>query len=298
MGKYDEIYGANIKLKEALRFEQSKESKKIIGSFSALRNSGRAKAQTIQDCIAICRETKERNNKIYREESAKKLNSDVDKLYSEKVKEIVNTYRSEIREIISSQRSAIEEALSVPPSEEQIRLLQALRMEGKSITETELNAILPQLLNNHRAVKALEAIANDNGYSIVKLPQFDYEALLDNLNWTENYLTQRCNDLLSMYTAPGKVEHSTSRLFFGDYEDNEYKTHAVEMFDSTSQTKEIKARVEVNKGLTDVEKAFLESMFNCDPRELKGKVLEAAESPEIKALIKKSDIYAPILAEN
>ena len=293
MTNYEHIVESQRKIEKILHLESEKENGKLAGSFKALRNSGRAIANQMKDLYAIHEEHVADYKKKYRDDYLKgKVQESLDKTKSACAL-LTDEYRKEVNAFIKSQKESLEKTISAPPTAEQLQLLQALQFEGKHITENEINAILPQLLGNYRAVKALEGIATNAGYTLAYLPQYDYETLVEGLEWTEAYLRNRCHDLDIMDN--GKIANAIGRLFFGDYEDSEYKAHAIDLFDTNAQVKGIVTTGK--RALTDTEKSLLDNMFNVDPRELKTTVRKAVESPEIRTLVELSPDYAPFLTD-
>ena len=221
---------------------------------------------------------------------------------------IVSEYVTEIREatkkVIDTKRAAINSMLSTAPTQEQLNLLQSLKMQGKSLSKAEISAILPELANNYRALKTMQTIAQGVGFSVSLPAQYDYEELKRSIETVEKYLTERINDI----GKPVKQWSLASDCFFGPvkynlsdeeweqqkWSDPQYSNFA-EVLDGNIQTSPI---VEPVKTLSEGEKEILNNMFaNKYGDELKDAVLKAAESPNIADLISRSE-YAEYTAEN
>jgi hypothetical protein len=220
---------------------------------------------------------------------------------------IISEYVGEIKEtakkVIDKKKSAINSMLSTAPTQEQINLLQSLKMQGKSLSKAEIIAILPELANNYRALKTMQSIAEGVGYSVMLPSQYDYEEMSRSLEKVEQYLADRIDDI----GKPAKEWSLASDCFFGSvkfnlsdeewekqkWEDPLYSEYA-KVLDGNIQTA---PTVEPVKELTKGEKMMLDRLFEGKVGEdLKESVREASESSNIADLIKRSE-YAEYLAE-
>lgn len=217
--------------------------------------------------------------------------------------ECVDEIKEATKKVIDKKKSAINSMLSTAPTQEQINLLQSLKMQGKSLSKAEINAILPELANNYRALKTMQSIAEGVGYTVVLPSQYDYEELSSSLDLAEKYLADRIDDI----GKPIRDWSLASDCFFGQirfnlsdeewsvqqWEDPLYSKYA-KVLDGNIQTA---PTVEPVKKLTESEKQMLDRLFEGKIGEdLKVSVREASESSNIEDLIKRSE-YAEYLEE-
>lgn len=292
MSSYDTIRETATKIEQLLHGEV----KKNTGTFSSLRASGKATAQQIIDLGVVMEEKLAEYKENLSDARYREKETELRSEFETKRTELVEKYREEIKSHIGNHKEAITKALCTPPTPEQLSLLQSLQIEGKNISESELNAIVPQLMTNYRAIKGLESIAKNAGYRLIELPQFDFDNLQLNLNWAESYLERMCTSLETMDSKGNK--DALGRLFFGDYVDHEYQSKAIDIFDSNAQTNEIKGKLIEKRTLTEREQLLLASLFEeISPENLKETVNKyASESPEVKSLIELSPEYSGYLS--
>ena len=148
----------------------------------------------------------------------------------------------ELGEIVKAtcdhKRNAIEKMLTEAPSNDQMNLLNALKLQGKGIEPDEVKSIAAQLMGNYRAIHALRVMAAEQGIKLSFPAQYDYQQLKDTLNRAEAYLKDRVRDL-SNYTDQKHMDFY-SKMFFGVWEgglllpDNAYTADA-ELLDSNEQ---------------------------------------------------------------
>ena len=205
--------------------------------------------------------------------------------------------------IIDTKKAALNKMLTTAPDQEQLNLLQSLKMQGKSLSKTEIDAILPELANNYRALKTMQAIAQGVGFTVILPSQYDYEEMSRSLEKAEKYLADRIEDI----GKPVKEWSLASDCFFGPvkynlsseeweqqkWSDPLYSDFAI-VLDGNIQTSPI---VEPIKELTKGEQQILNNLFaDREGEDLKEAVITAAESPNIADLISRSE-FAQYLAE-
>ena len=209
-----------------------------------------------------------------------------------------------VAKVIDTKKTAVNRMLTTAPSREQIDLLQSLEMQGKSLSEAEINAILPELTDNYRALKTMQTIARNVGFSVILPAQYDYEEIKRSLERAEAYLSDRVKDM----GRPVKEWSLASDCFYGSikfnlsaeewekqkWEDPIYSEFA-EVLDGNMQTAPI---IEPVKELTEAEAEILDGLFaNKVGKDLDGAVVRAARTPYIRDMIERSE-YAEHLTES
>lgn len=167
---------------------------------------------------------------------------DVEKDFTTKFTDAVKKAAEELGEIVKAtcdhKRNAIEKMLTEAPSNDQMNLLNALKLQGKGIEPEEVKSIAAQLMGNYRAIHALRVMAAEQGIKLSFPAQYDYQQLKDTLNRAEAYLKDRVQDLAN-YTDKSHMDFY-SKMFFGAWEgglllpDNAYTADA-ELLDSNEQ---------------------------------------------------------------
>ena len=236
---------------------------------------------------------------IYIQRKESELKAEYETLVAKSRKEIEDL----VAEVISTKRTAVNRMLTTAPSREQIDLLQSLEMQGKSLSETEINVILPELTDNYRALKTMQSIAKNVGFNVVLPAQYNYEDIKQNLDRAEAYLNDRIKDM----GRPVREWHLASDCFYGPikynlsaeewekqkWEDPIYSEFA-EVLDGNVQTAPI---IEPVKELTEAEAEILNGLFaNKVGEDLNGAVVRAARNPFMRDMIERSE-YAENLTE-
>ncbi len=158
--------------------------------------------------------------------------------FSDDVKKAAEELGEIVKATCEAKRSAIEKMLVEAPSNEQMNLLNALKMQGKGLEPDEVKSIAAQLMNNYRAIHALRVMVADQGIKLSFPAQYDYQQLKDSLNRVEAYLKDRVKDI-SNYTDRNHMDFY-SKMFFGvwkggeNYLDNAYSADAT-LLDSNEQ---------------------------------------------------------------
>ena len=220
------------------------------------------------------------------------------------ISEYVGGIKEATKKVIDTKKAAINSMLSTAPTQEQLNLLQSLKMQGKSLSKTEISAILPELATNYRALKTMQTIAQGVGFSVSLPAQYDYEELHRSIELAEKYLAERINDLgkpvrqwslaSDCFFGPVKYNLSDEEWEVQKWDDPQYSNFA-EVLDGNVQTSPI---VEPVKTLSDGEKEILNNMFaNKYGDELVEAVNKAAESPNIADLISRSE-YSEYIEES
>lgn len=101
---------------------------------------------------------------------------------------------ADLQEIISSKREQYAKVGLSAPTDEQIRLLQALSMRD-DLSEGEVASIAAKMSDNFQAMRSLKSIAKKSGVEVVAPPTT--EAFEDSLSRAEKY----CCDMLRLVDA-------------------------------------------------------------------------------------------------
>lgn len=158
--------------------------------------------------------------------------------FAAEVKKAADELGEVVKATCDHKRKAIEKMLTEAPSNDQMNLLNTLKLQGKGIEPDEVKSIAAQLMGNYRAVHALRVMAEEQGIRLSFPAQYDYQQLKDTLNRAEAYLKDRVRDL-SNYTDDKHMDFY-SKMFFGVWEgglllpDNVYTPDA-ELLDSNEQ---------------------------------------------------------------
>lgn len=219
------------------------------------------------------------------------------------VSEGVAKIKEATKKIIDTKKAALNKMLTTAPTQEQLNLLQSLKMQGKSLSKTEIDAILPELADNYRALKNMQAIAQGVGFTVIFPSQYDYDEMSRSLEKAEKYLAERTEDIgkptrewslaSDCFFGPVKYNLSAEEWEAQKWSDPLYSDFAI-VLDGNIQTAPI---VEPVKELTKGEKQILNNLFaDREGEDLKEAVKLAAESPNITELISRSE-YAQYLPE-
>ncbi len=199
---------------------------------------------------------------------------------------------------VSEKRTALNKMLADAPTSDQMNLLNALQLQGSSVTADEVSSIALQFTGNYRALHTLQVIAERAGHRFHIPVQYDYQALSDALKYAESYLKSVIHDLknCTAYRQMGL----NSKVFldvWGNGEDGQkhddlnYKTNVVDVLDANEQTT---PTVEARK-LTDQEKAIVESLFTDGSAPVENTMAMIMESPELKMLVSLHPKYKALL---
>lgn len=227
-------------------------------------------------------------------ENKAKAREQFDKLATSLVEEA----KAEVMELYNNKRGYIRSMLSKAPTEEQIRLLNGLRMR-QEVDEFEIVAIMGTFFDNYQAMRVLQDIAKASGHSVKFPVQLDCKILYEELDKAKDYLIRACDELPKPYKDIDLTYHA---FFFkgGDTpnHDPQYETY-IKLFDSYPQLNE----VEVTKtGLSPTERvrvdhymSKVEELYKKEPDSIKTlkAVAEAMDAhPEAVSLFKLSEYGA------
>ncbi len=212
------------------------------------------------------------------------------------ISECVSQIKKTTKKVIDTKKEAVKRMLFTAPTQEQLNLLQSLKMQGKSLSKVEISAILPELANNYRALKTMQTIAQGVGFTVSLPAQYDYEELNRNVEMAEKYLADRINDIgkpvrqwsvaSNCFFGPVKFNLSSEEWERQKWDDPLYASFA-KVLDGNVQTA---PTVEPVKTLSDGEKEILDNMFaNKVGEDLEEAVKKAAESDNIRELIEISE---------
>ena len=174
----------------------------------------------------------------YNEAFLKKMQDDYAKGFSDALKDAVGEFRDMVKDTCNGKREAIEKMLIEAPSNDQMNLLNSLKLQGTDIEPDEVRSIAAQLMDNYRSIHALEVIAADAGIRLSFPAQYDYQELKKALNRTEAYLNDRIRDI-GNFTDRLHMDFF-SKMFFGAWDggllmdDNAYQADAA-LLDSNKQ---------------------------------------------------------------
>lgn len=179
-----------------------------------------------------------KNSGKYNDAYIQKIRQEMITKLEEGVKVSADELWEMVKETCDYKRTAIEKMLIEAPTNDQMNLLNALKLQGKNVDPDEVKSIAAQLMGNYRAIHALRVMAAEQGIKLSFPAQYDYQQLKETLNRTEAYLKDRVRDL-SNHTDKNHMGFY-SKMFFGVWEgglllpDNAYSADA-ELLDSNEQ---------------------------------------------------------------
>ena len=161
--------------------------------------------------------------------------------YNETASKLVQAARTEVRELTASKREKMGEMLTTPPTAEQLRLLEVLKMRN-DIDMVEIHSVLPMFFDNYHAMRVLQAVGTSNGIN-VKLPVLlDPRSMYEGVEGANAFLMGACDQL---GTAWNKMP-TEYRAFYtvndsepGKCFEPQY-SEFIEMFDNVPQLQEVK----------------------------------------------------------
>lgn len=232
--------------------------------------------------------------------SQKVVNNQREKLtaeYNATASKLIEAARTEIKELTASKREKMGEMLTTPPTAEQLRLLEVLKMRS-DIDMVEIHNVLPMFFDNYHAMRVLQAVGESNGIT-VKLPvQLDPRAMFEGVEKAHSYLMGACellgtkwSEIPTQYRAFFTVNDKEPRACY-----DPHYNELVEIFDSVPQLQEIKTE-KTQLTATEAEKIALyfkpvEGVNAGDPVEdikiLKHTQTVMSEHPEDLELLKLS----------
>ena len=126
------------------------------------------------------------------------------------INERVSELHRDLEEIVASKKTQFQKISLSPPTEEQVRLLQALALRD-DLTSAEVGRIGEQMCGNHQALRALRSIARKNGIQMIEPPTV--EAFEDSLSRAEEF----CSDMLRLIDEDNEKMGYNGKCFY-DYE--------------------------------------------------------------------------------
>lgn len=266
-------------------------------TFKELRQYGMELFKTISDVQAENekRLSKLREMRVYSPEYLAQNQKKADEEFQKTVKLISSQFAEAVKETVENKRTALNQMLTVPPTTEQLNILNSIQFQGKNISESEIQSIAVQLTGNYRCLHSLEAIAQQAGIKLHIPAQYDFQQLNDALNHAAGYLRERVHDLAT-YNGQSRNWTFDSKCFFGVWEGTEdqpvpfYGDDAL-ILDGNEQTTPVPT-VE-KRTLTDAEIRVIEALFsNMDPGMAMAQVLA---SPELRSLVSIHPEYGKML---
>ena len=104
--------------------------------------------------------------------------------------------REQLNTILSAKREACRKYIMIPPSQDQLALLQSLQIRGvKSISDEEWNMIISSLAGNYQCSQILSKLAEDAGRKDFIPPVSSVGSLEQDLKLIEAYFTDAINSL-------------------------------------------------------------------------------------------------------
>ncbi|MCH4153359.1 MAG: hypothetical protein LKF32_01750 [Mageeibacillus sp.] len=208
----------------------------------------------------------------------KTLNSDIDNLkelwsakvveehkqeltqqFEEMVQTLIQSERKEIATLISSKMNKIEEMISTAPTEDQLRLLQALQMRG-DLDLVEVTHILPMFFGNYQAMKVLQSVSERNGFQLHTPVQLDCREMYETLNEANDFLMGACNEVskkINNMTIEYHAFYTVNSKESDKQYDPKYQQY-IDLFDTTPQLQDCKTE---KTALSPTEKARVDWYF-------------------------------------
>lgn len=140
--------------------------------------------------------------------------------------------RAAVAELIKSKRERFESVALTPPSEEQVRLLQAVSLRAADLSLQEVTKLCEKLADNHQALRSLAYLAKQSGINVtVPAEAADFE---ENISELSDYLSAMVSALdkpdgslnylqVEFYNYPD-TEHGTLGLFCSALDGTSYTT--------------------------------------------------------------------------
>lgn len=239
-------FSANVKIHNAVSgITNNPNTKHTLYNF---RNAAKASRNKILDAKQRAEADKANLFDIYSNRLATEKAAEIDEnlrklIYSEK------TSLSELAgEIMSGKRARYREIALTAPSDEQIRMLQALQLRATSLTAAEISSVAETMADNHQALRSLAAIAEQSGIKVV-IPA-SVEQTEENFAEVEEYLS-------SMINAVDAKSHNyveTEFFYDGDLDAGYFKVIVDAMDESgfIAEQEKPKARIEIlNEAVKD-----------------------------------------------
>lgn len=229
----------------------------------------------------------------YSQEYRQKKNQELIAEFEENTTNIVAKFRNLANKTITAKREKLDDMLSTPPTQEQLNLLTSLRLRKANLTIGEIQRIALKLMDNYNAVKSLQAVALESGFSLILPLALDYEKLVNSLEWTEKYINDRCDDI----SRPWRQMSPFGRLFFGTgWGDNLYEGNSIDILDAAFQMSTPDIKIE-KRSLSNSEINAVENLLKDTPGdELAEKVKSiAAESNTLRQIIETHPTYSVFL---
>lgn len=235
-----------------------------------------------------------RHSEVYADDYKAKLIMQEDEKFNTEKETLRVAFADLVKQAIATKRENISAMCVAPPTQEQLNLLSALQLRGKSITENEFLQLAPKLMTNYNAINALRGLAATCGYTLTLPASHDYEKIMESMDWAENYLNARVND----FAQPWSAMSFDGRAFFGEgWDDVNYREYATNILDSNTQLDIPLPTIEKRK-LTENEEQILDSLFyGYSDDMLTEKVKSAVASPEIKTLVELHPKYSTFLKD-
>lgn len=121
-----------------------------------------------------------------------------------------DSLRNLANDIMSGKRTRFKEIALKAPTDEQIRMLQALQLRANNLTAEEVASVAETMANNHQALRSLAAIAEQSCIHIT-VPA-TVEQVEENFSEVEEYLA----DMISAVDAKTHNYQQTEFYFDGD----------------------------------------------------------------------------------
>lgn len=251
------------------------------------------------ELLTLDRFIKEERNKLktesqaMRSKYADKYVSEKERELNSKLNEFITTATENVKNSITAlaekKKEKVAEMIAAPPSEEQIKLLDVLRMRG-NLDTVEVYSILPIFFTNYQAMRVLETISKQNGITL-KLPAtLDCRAMFDSIEKATDYLLRASDELIK----PKERREILFEGFFMVDENDPVKcqdphyTAIIEPLDSVPLLSECKAK---KTALTPAEQAMCDWYYRDADKSDVNKLISHTEKvmtahPEFTPLLK------------
>lgn len=172
------------------------------------------------------------------------------------------SYRSMIKKFTATRHDSVRKMVRTAPTESMRNLLEVLKMRD-DLSPVELQDIVPVCYDNYNALRALQAVARQNGITITVPVQLDCAEMHKTIDKAHDYLMGACDEL---FKAKDKTVHY--RDFFTTNKDEPDKVYSpvyesfIEVLDAVPQLQNVTAK---KSGLSVLEKQKIDWYFHDVP---------------------------------
>lgn len=185
----------------------------ILGLWKVIRQMHYFLQNEYKELQKTYREKSEKWNEQYSAKQARLFQEE----FSRNAKRVGDALKEDIRNFVITKTEKIDKMISTAPSEDELRLLQAIQMRGNNISRAEIMRIMPSLYSNYNSMKILQNIGRSVN-CVVHLPQnADAIEMLETLDSAGQYFTRMTDEAVN----PGKPSLMARPFFYIDENDQD-----------------------------------------------------------------------------